>query len=48
VCRASRDEREVREALDAMWDKPGEASGVIAELTGKNQGLFRFEKMLEC
>jgi len=23
VCRASHDEREVREALDAMWESPG-------------------------
>jgi hypothetical protein len=47
VCRAARDEAQVREALDVMWGKPGEASDVIAELMGKNQGLFRFEKMLE-
>ncbi len=47
VCRASRDEAQVRETLDAIWDKPAEASGAIVELTGKNQDLFRFEKMLE-
>ena len=41
------DEKEVREALDAMWDKPGEASGILVELGRKNQNLFRFEKMLE-
>jgi len=37
----------VREALDAVWGKPGEASGVLVELGRKNQDLFRFEKMLE-
>ena len=26
------DEREVCEALDAMWGKPGEAGGVLVEL----------------
>ena len=41
------DEKEVCEALDAMWGKLGEASGVLVELGRRNQGFFRFEKMLE-
>jgi hypothetical protein len=47
VCRAAGDEKEVREALDAMWGKPGEASGVIVELAKKNQDLYKFVKMIE-
>jgi len=47
VCRAARDEAQVREALDAFWERPGDASGVLVELSRKNQDLFRFEKTLE-
>lgn len=41
--RVTSDEKEVREVLDAMGDKPEEAKSVIAELTRKNQDLFGFE-----
>jgi len=47
VCRLARDEAQVGETLDAFWERPGEAGGVLVELGRRNQNLFRFEKMLE-
>jgi hypothetical protein len=47
VYRVTGGEREVYEALDAMWGKPGEASGVLVERGSKNQDLYKFEKMIE-
>jgi len=48
VCRASRDEAEVRETLFRMWDKPAEAMGIISEVRRNNTDLFDFERMLEA
>jgi hypothetical protein len=47
VCRAARDEAQVRETLDTFWGKPGEATEALGRLRLDNQGLYRFEKMLE-
>ncbi len=47
ICRAAKDEGEVRETLDLMWKKPENADGVLEELLTKNADLYRFEKMLE-
>lgn len=47
ICRAARDEAQVRKALDAFWEKPAEAVGTLGRLRQENQDLYRFEKMLE-
>jgi len=47
VCRYSRDEAEVREALDEIWGNPEESRVVLTKLTQENQDLYDFEKKLE-
>jgi hypothetical protein len=47
ICRAARDEAQVRKALDAFWEKPAEAVGALGRLSQENQDLYRFEKTLE-
>ena len=47
VCRAAKDEDEVREALDLMWKTPGDGEKILGELTSRNEELYGFEKMLE-
>jgi hypothetical protein len=47
ICRAARDEAQVRKALDAFWEKPAEAVGTLGRLSQENQGLYRFEEMLK-
>jgi hypothetical protein len=48
VCRAARDEAQVREALDAFWGKPSDATAALGALRRGNQDLYRFEEMLEA
>jgi len=47
ICKASKDESDVREILDALWDKPKSARGELQRTTNKNQDLYRFEEKLE-
>ena len=47
VCRRARDEDEVKEALEALWKKPDNASEFLEELRMRNEDLCKFEKMLE-
>ena len=47
ICKASKDESDVREILDALWDKPKSARGELQRTTNKNQDLYRFEERLE-
>jgi len=46
LCTVTKDEREVRETLDAIWIKPDEAEKILTEITKKNESLYEFEKML--
>jgi hypothetical protein len=47
LCRLAGGEGDVRTGLDAIWKEPEGAEKVLANLLAKNEGLFRFEKMLE-
>ena len=47
VCRAARNEGEVRKMLESIWSKPGKAEEVLVEFRKRNEDLYRFEKMLE-
>jgi hypothetical protein len=47
LCRAARDEGEVRETLDLLWRKPEDADRVLGGLMAGNEELYRFEEMLE-
>jgi len=48
ICRAARDEAQVRDALDAFWKKPGEATEALGRLRRDNEDLYRFEEKLEA
>jgi len=48
ICKAARDEREVREALDGIWKKPEDADVVLSELHKKNDDLYKFEEILSA
>ncbi len=47
MCKLASGEGDVRSGLDAIWKEPKCAEKVLANLLAKNEGLFRFEKMLE-
>jgi hypothetical protein len=46
ICSAARDENEVRELLERIWQHPTQAANILAEVLGKNEELYRFERML--
>ena len=46
ICKAARDESEVRDALDLTWKKPEDADAVLSELHRKNEDLYKFEEIL--
>ena len=48
ICRAARDEAQVRETLDTFWEKPGEATEALGRLRRDNEDLYRFEEKLEA
>ena len=47
VCRIAKDEKEVREVLQAIWDSPGKSEDTLAKAIEKNTDVYDFEKMLE-
>jgi len=47
ICKVAKDENEVREILDAVWESPERGEIILAKSTEKNKQLYEFEKMLE-
>jgi len=47
ICKAARDENEVREILESIWHKPVNADAVMGNVVKKNKELYDFERMLE-
>ena len=45
ICKICKDEKEVREVLDAVWNKPSK-NQVLTEILGRNQKVFEFERAL--
>jgi len=46
ICRACRDEKDVRAVLDEIWKDPSKTHEVLTEILDRNQALFEFEKVL--
>jgi len=46
ICKAAKDEKEVREILEAIWRKPVDAEGILKRILHKNEETYRFERML--
>ncbi len=47
ICKATRDERDVRRMLDAVWEKPEDAKDVLDRAIKTNSSVFKFEEELE-
>jgi hypothetical protein len=47
ICKAARDERDVRSMLDAIWDKPEDAKNALNNAIKANDSVFKFEEELE-
>jgi len=48
ICRVARDEKDVRETLEALWKSPDQAMEILAAVSGRNKEIYEFEKMLEA
>jgi hypothetical protein len=47
ICRLARNEKEVREILEAIWKNPEKDLEILIEIERKNKDLFEFERRLE-
>jgi hypothetical protein len=47
ICRYVKDDKEVREVLETVWDNPEEAKKILTKIAEKNKEVYDFEKMLE-
>jgi hypothetical protein len=47
ICRAAKNEGEVREMLDAIWEEPKRGEEILGKAMEKNGELYKFERMLE-
>ncbi|MCW4046403.1 MAG: hypothetical protein NWE99_02420 [Candidatus Bathyarchaeota archaeon] len=47
VCKTAKDEKEVRELLQAIWENPEKSSEILSKAVSKNKDVYDFEKMLE-
>jgi len=46
VCRVCRDEKQVRETLDEIWEVPEKVKDVLYDLLERNSEVFEFEKRI--
>jgi hypothetical protein len=47
ICKAARDERDVRRLLDSIWDKPEDAKNMLSNAIKANDSIYKFEEELE-
>jgi len=47
ICRVARDESEVRELLDFIWENPEKSEERLTKLLEKNRDVYEFKKLLE-
>ncbi|MBD3172732.1 hypothetical protein GF326_09690 [Candidatus Bathyarchaeota archaeon] len=47
ICRISKDEQEVREIIEQVWNRPDSAKKIMSNAAKKNTQVYEFEKMLE-
>ena len=47
ICRAARNEEEVREILEAVWENPERSEEILVGVMEKNREVYDFEKRLE-
>ena len=47
VCKVAKDEEEVRQVLEKLWNNPERQEAYLAEVENRNQRLYEFERTLE-
>ncbi len=47
ICRASKDEREVREIIESVWNSSETADSILSKAIEQNKQVYDFEQMLE-
>jgi len=47
VCKVARDEREVREILDAVWENSSKSEEILEKVAMNNEDVYKFERMLD-
>lgn len=47
ICKRAKNEKEAREILQRIWEKPSKGESILTELAEKNQELYEFERALE-
>lgn len=47
ICRMSKDEKEVREILEAVWKNPEKSEEILIKTAEKNREVYAFESILE-
>jgi len=47
VCRIAKDEKEVREILEAIWENTAKSEEILNKVAEKKEAVYKFEKMLE-
>jgi len=46
VCKAAKDEKEVREMMQAIWESPQKSGEILGKVIETNKDVYDFEKML--
>lgn len=47
ICKRAKNEKEAREILQRIWEKPSKGASILKKLAEKNQELYEFERVLE-
>ena len=47
VCHTARNEKEIRELLEAIWENTAASEETLNTVAEKNKDVYEFEKMLE-
>jgi hypothetical protein len=47
VCKIAKDEKQVREILENIWNNPGKSEQILETTIEKNKEVYEFEKLLE-
>ena len=48
VCKICKDEKQIREVLDQLWNQSKKAQEVLIETSNRNDEVFQFEKVIIC
>lgn len=48
ICRIAKNEQQVREILEKLWENPQKSEQILASYVGKNKEVYEFERLLEA